>query len=199
MAIGDFTGYPMITPDEYAAMRKNPELFDKAAVGFYSTQMTFAAQYFGTWFCTDDVHLQRGIRNCLHKAPRLRGVEFFSRDYRAVPIPERSIIYCDPPYLGTFQHYGSVHWKQDERNAFFEWAGDMSDNGHDVFISEESAPDDWIPVFRRNQLRQINDNRKDVGVKQSVENLFIHKNSAIRAELADFAAIAGATQSQLAL
>jgi DNA adenine methylase len=60
------------------------------------------------------------------------------RDYQSVPIPEGALIYCDPPYAET--NCGKYDGFDSER--FYEWA-DRQDN---IFISEYTMPDNFIPI-----------------------------------------------------
>lgn len=59
-------------------------------------------------------------------------------DYRQLDIPDGAVIYCDPPYYGT-GGYGMDF----DHTAFWEWCRQMSAKGHDVYVSEYSAPDDF--------------------------------------------------------
>ena len=66
------------------------------------------------------------------KAQKLDGVEFSCLDYRDVPIPERTLIYCDIPYSGTTQ-YGV----RFDHESFWQWA-EQTSRSHPVVVSEYS-------------------------------------------------------------
>ena len=69
-------------------------------------------------------------------------VEFLCRDYRLVKIPPRSTIYADPPYAGTTPYKGVEPFDTDAFWHYMKW---LARNGHEVFVSECSAPE-GIPV-----------------------------------------------------
>ena len=54
-----------------------------------------------------------------------------------MPIPKGSLIYCDIPYKGT----NCGKYKGFDHERFYEWAR-KQDN---IYISEYSMPDDFIP------------------------------------------------------
>ena len=186
MSRGKFSDYPMLSKDDYADMVKNPKNYEKAAVGFYGTQMTFSAMFLDSWYEPNAERLRWGNESCVKKAPLLRGVEWQRGDYRIMLFPPDSLIYCDPPYIGTRQGYGVAKWSPDDHAAFFEWARFMATAGHDVFVSEESAPPDWIAVWRYDWLRTNSNVQSGSVGKLSTEKLFIHESAALRPKLADF-------------
>lgn len=78
--------------------------------------------------------------NVLETFTRLQSLEnlqSFGEDYRDIKIPKGSLIYCDIPYLQT--NCGKYQGFNHEQ--FYEWAR-KQDN---IFISEYSMPDDFIP------------------------------------------------------
>ena len=108
-------------------------------------------------------------RHLLKQAPHLNGIIFKSVEYDLLKIPPNSIIYCDPPYAGTTK-YATGGFDHDE---FWQWCRDKIAEGHSVFVSEYSAPDDWICVW---QKKVNNTLTKDTGSKQGVEKLFVHQS-----------------------
>lgn len=95
-------------------------------------------------------------------------VDFRSCGYQDLIIPPESIIYCDPPYKGTTQYRDKF-----DHDEFWEWCREKVADGHRVFVSEYTAPDDFVCVWS-----------KDIGVsvaksgshKISTERLFIHES-----------------------
>lgn len=63
------------------------------------------------------------------------------QDYRTVPIPKDSVVYCDIPYKGT-RGYGM----RFDHEAFYEWAKRQTEL---VVISEFSMPQGFCEVFGR--------------------------------------------------
>lgn len=71
--------------------------------------------------------------------PRERA-SFHNRSYEDLFIPEKSIVYCDPPYAGTAIP-GSSKVGFDSA-AFWEWAKDLhTEKGCIVIVSEFNCPD----------------------------------------------------------
>lgn len=95
----------------------------------------------------------------------IQGVKLESCSYIELEIPDNSIIYCDPPYEGT------TKYKDDFNHSdFWQWCRDMSNKGHQVFISEYNAPDDFECLWRKEIQSGLNTNT----TKKGVEKLFKH-------------------------
>ena len=62
--------------------------------------------------------------------------KFRCGSYRSVPIPERSIVYLDPPYRNT-TGYRTEAFDYDD---FYYFCFELWEQGHTVFISEYSMP-----------------------------------------------------------
>jgi len=89
---------------------------------------------------------EQAHRGLLKKATHMDKVLFLSTDYRRLKVPERSVIYADPPYKGT-RGYRTGSFDHDE---FYEWCERMFIAGHRVFVSEFTIPDrpGWAPVWQ---------------------------------------------------
>lgn len=72
----------------------------------------------------------------------------FVRDYRKVPIPERAVVYCDPPYKGTNQYLCDFDF-----DAFYHWA---LTRDYPVFISEYAMPDEFAPIAIKQKTCSMN-------------------------------------------
>ena len=102
----------------------------------------FDGGYSGKTLTRDYVDEQ--IRNTMKQADKLDGINFTSESYDDLLIPPNSIIYCDPPYENTKKYSTS---KDFSHPHFWQWCRDMSNDGHEVFISEYNAPDDFECVW----------------------------------------------------
>lgn len=89
-------------------------------------------------------------------------------DYFNVKIPEKSIIYCDPPYQGTTEY---LHSKFNSQKLF-DFLREKKDEGHTVFLSEYSAPIDFKCLIKLTAKSSLSANGKIGGSKESVEKLF---------------------------
>lgn len=98
--------------------------------------------------------------------PLLQSVSLISCSYSDLDIPPQSIVYCDPPYAGT------TKYKDDfDHGKFWQWCRDKSKEGHQVFISEYNAPDDFECIWSKEIQSGLNTN----STKKGVEKLFIYK------------------------
>ena len=60
-----------------------------------------------------------------HKA--LEGVDITCVDYRSIDIPDNSIVFCDPPYLGVDRIYYKM-FSNDDQKICFNWCCEISRN-----------------------------------------------------------------------
>lgn len=125
----------------------------------------FAMSYGGKWFggyrrdpSGKRDYASESMRAAEKEFPKLRGVEFHHCDYRDLPLPPASLIYCDPPYRGTLG-YSTGDFDHD---AFWQWCRDRKAEGHTVFVSEYSAPDDFLCVWSKEVNNTLD---KDTGAK----------------------------------
>lgn len=102
--------------------------------------------------------------NLLTQAPSLKDIEFHSCSYKDLVLPKRSLIYCDPPYMGTtgYKHFF-------EHKEFYQWCLDKHKEGHTLFISEYKMPEPFVEVWSKPQITNLDNNR---AAKQAVERLF---------------------------
>lgn len=127
-----------ISEAEYAALKRAPESWLKAFVGF---GCSFAGRYFGGYArCSRGTNYAgEAKRGALRKASTFRPSDrFLFGSYETISVEGPHVIYCDPPYVGTTPYSGQPKWDADR---FWEWARDQGRKGHTVLISEYSAPD----------------------------------------------------------
>lgn len=98
----------------------------------------------------------------LERLQRLERLQFYSTDYREVPIKENSIIYCDIPYRGTADYGNEFNHKE-----FYDWAATQP---HPVYISEYTLPDSRFKKIYSIDKRSLLSADKSVGNKS--ENLY---------------------------
>lgn len=129
---------------------------------------------------------RNSIRNCeiLERRNRIKELEklskiinvfdknkknFFPRrlDYRELKIPENSVIYCDPPYSETEGYRGTGKFNTEE---FWEWCRNQK---NPVFVSEYSAPPDFVEVLRIDKKCVFSAGQNK---QYRVEKLFTKKN-----------------------
>ena len=130
---------------------------------------SFGAKWIGGWSRgKNSKGDQRDYVSEQHRAsekqnPLLQGIKLESCSYSSIDVPDNSIIYCDPPYFGTTKYKDSF-----DHELFWQWCRDMSDKGHQVFISEYNAPDDFECLWQKEIQSGLNTNT----TKKGVEKLF---------------------------
>ena len=112
-------------------------------------------------------YISKAVRNILAQVPLIEGVKFTNHKYNDMSIPPNSIIYCDPPYEGVSKYKYSI-----DHEKFWAWCREKVAEGHNVFISEYDAPDDFVCVWGREVKITLNPGIS----KQAIEKLFIHKS-----------------------
>ena len=136
-----------VTFEEWTDVKENKDKYPDHFVGYCGICLSFGS----VWFCAyardakgNRNYAEESYRNLAKQAPNLKGIDIYTLDYRKLPIPDNSIIYCDPPYYGTDKYRG---FEQIDHSIFWEWCRGMSKKGHKVFISEFSAPNDFTEVW----------------------------------------------------
>jgi len=82
----------------------------------------------------------------------ISNIDFSNLDYRQLVIPEGAVVYCDPPYEGTYG-YGM----EFDHAEFWDWCRTVASNGNKVFVSEYNAPGDFKCVDEIKKRVKIND------------------------------------------
>jgi DNA adenine methylase len=132
-----------ISKELYYAIKAEPQAYPKELVGFVGFLCSFGGKWWGGYAFNNkgDNYAERGSRCLVKQAKNLGGVVFRSGSYLELELADHSLIYCDPPYANTCKY-------KDDFNhvVFWEWCRTQSKNGHTVFISEYSAPNDFVCV-----------------------------------------------------
>jgi len=114
-------------------------------------------------------YIKEAISNIDKQLPKIKGCLFESVDYTELKLPPNSIVYCDIPYQGTKQYSTSKDFNYIQ---FWNWARDISKQGHTVYVSEYNAPNDFECVWSKSAKSSLSANGKIGGNKESVEKLF---------------------------
>lgn len=164
-----------VSRELYYDIKNNKDKYPKELVGFVGYGCSFGGRWFEGYarggFSSKGVprnHASESARSVMKQVNKLQGVEIYNLPYWEVPIPENSVIYCDPPYKNTKSYKSSKAFDHDK---FWQWCRDKSLEGHKVFISEYNAPDDFECVWEKAKTSTIT---KGKGTP-SVEKLFVYK------------------------
>jgi len=146
------------------------ENFTTAEIGWIGWMGSFNGKFYDGGYSGKTEtrnYVTEQIRNTKKQIASLFGVEFQSGDYFDIIVPENSIIYCDPPYKNTTQYATSKNFDYDK---FWNWVRTMTKKGHIVYVSEYSAPDDFISIWKKELINSMS----LTTTTMAVENLFIH-------------------------
>ena len=159
----------VVTKEEYyrvkANMSENPAL-----TGFVGFGCSFGGKWWGGYAKDKrgDDYCGQAKRGLLKDLSGVVNATFTCFDYRDVEIPDGTVVYCDPPYANT-TGYTLV---QFDTNEFWDYVRQLSKRC-DVYISEESAPDDFECIWSKEKVRTLEKNDNVGRVK--VEKLFKYK------------------------
>lgn len=105
-------------------------------------------------------------RNLRKRLPAIKATTFRCCPYAAWPITEDAVFYCDPPYQRT-TGYATGDFDHD---AFWAWVRDASETAL-VFVSEITAPDDFVSIWRYDTTRGLRSKKS----RKFVDQLFVHR------------------------
>lgn len=121
--------------------------FDDFLIGWIGWMASFNGRFFDGGYSGVTAtrnYIDEQIRNTERQIDKIQDVVFISCDYRDLLFPDNSIIYCDIPYKGTKQYSTSKNFNHSD---FWQWVRDISVKGHEVFVSEYDAPEDFVCVW----------------------------------------------------
>ena len=163
------------TREEYQAIKDNPISYEPHVVGWVGFNCSYSGKWFGgfagktkTKVGTVRDYQEEAIRNVSAQVPSLQGVQLSNVDYLDIVIPEKSIVYLDPPYEGTTDYkLGGFNHKD-----FWDYARELVRQGHAVYVSEYQSPQDFTCVWSKEVKSSLSANGASGGNKNSIEKLF---------------------------
>lgn len=151
------------TETDYSCLRTHDYRF-KGYAGF---AFSYGGKWLGGWrrdsLCKRD-YVKEAYNNAVKQSKKIQGVVLKCSDYKDIIIETPAIIYCDPPYSGATKYNNSFNHFE-----FWEWCRKKSREGHTVFISEYTAPDDFECLYEKKIVSSLT---KDTGSKVGTEKLF---------------------------
>ena len=158
-----------ISEEEYKYIRSHKDE-NKILAGFVGFGCSFGGKFFGGYARNKEQtnYALQSKKSLLKDMIYLSNAEFTCLDYRDVEIPDGSIVYADPPYANTTTYQG----QKFDSEAFWEYMRQISKHSQ-VFISEQTAPDDFECIWEKPFTRTL-DRNKDNQFKV-VEKLFTYK------------------------
>ena len=112
------------------------------------------------------------LRNILKQAKLIGQANCVQGNFSELATTDQpTVIYCDPPYLGT-TGYSTASFPHTQ---FWSKARHWVESGADVFVSEYSAPKGWEPIWEK-PLRS-NIRRGSEARHIATEKLFVWKGN----------------------
>lgn len=163
-----------ITREEYSEIRSNKSRYPSHFVGWVGFNCSYSGKWFGgfagetkTKIGTIRDYQIEAINNVKNQIDKMKGVVFKNKSYYELELPPNSIVYCDPPYEGTTKYSNEF-----DHVRFWKWVRKISRQGHTVFVSEYSAPEDFECVWQKEVSSSLRANSEVSGSKKSIEKLF---------------------------
>lgn len=159
----------VVTKEEYYRVKANMDE-NLALTGFVGFGCSFGGKWWGGYAKDKrgDDYCGQAKRGLLKDLVGIQSATFTCLDYRDVEIPDGAVVYCDPPYANTTGYTLG----QFDTNEFWDYMRQLSKRC-DVYISEESAPDDFECIWSKEKVRTL-EKSDNVG-RVKVEKLFKYK------------------------
>ena len=159
----------VVTKEEYYRVKANMDE-NPALTGFVGFGCSFGGKWWGGYAKDKrgDDYCGQAKRGLLKDLVGIQSATFTCLDYRDVEIPDDAVVYCDPPYVNTTGYTVG----QFDTNEFWDYMRQLSKRC-DVYISEESAPDDFECIWSKEKVRTL-EKSDNVG-RVKVEKLFKYK------------------------
>lgn len=159
----------VVTKEEYYRVKDNMDE-NPALTGFIGFGCSFGGKWWGGYAKDKrgDDYCGQAKRGLLKDLVGIQSATFTCSDYRDVEIPDGAVVYCDPPYVNTTGYTVG----QFNTNEFWDYMRQLSKRC-DVYISEESAPDDFECIWSKEKVRTL-EKSDNVG-RVKVEKLFKYK------------------------
>lgn len=161
-----------LSREEWTALKRSTE--PSALRAFAGFGVSFGGKWF-TSYAPDnpkrgDYYAQASSRAIQRYAQKIAHAQIRHLDYRDAGefVGPDAVVYCDPPYAKT-TGYGAVG--RFDSGQFWDTARAWSETGAQVYVSEYSAPEDWVPVWKlRAAVTMHHEDKK----KSALEQLFIY-------------------------
>ena len=159
----------VVTKEEYYRVKANMDE-NPALTGFVGFGCSFGGKWWGGYAKDKrgDDYCGQAKRGLLKDLSGVVNATFTCLDYRDLEIPDNAVVYCDPPYANTTGYTVG----QFDTNEFWNYMRQLSKRC-DVYISEESAPDDFECIWSKEKVRTL-EKSDNVG-RVKVEKLFKYK------------------------
>ena len=141
----------VVTKEEYYRVKANMDE-NPALTGFVGFGCSFGGKWWGGYAKDKrgDDYCGQAKRGLFQDLTGVKSATFTCLDYHDLEIPDGAVVYCDPPYANT-TGYTVGQFDTDE---FWNYMRQLSKRC-DVYISEESAPDDFECIWSKEKVRTL--------------------------------------------
>lgn len=149
----------VVTEEQYRFVREH--LDDNPALsGFVGFGCSFGGKWFGGYARSKDreSYARQSKNSLMRDMKALSAAWFTNQDYRDVAIPDNAVVYADPPYANTTRY----NHEPFDSEAFWNYMRSLvlTRGGITLFISEQTAPDDFKCIWQK-PFRRTLDRNKD--------------------------------------
>lgn len=162
--------------DKYLDIKNNKDKYDDWFVGYSSIVHTFMVSGAFNSYEKNEKQKIWNHNGIVKDIPKIKDINFQHCSYEQLEIKDKSIVYCDAPYINTKGYITGTF----DFNKYYDWLTEVAKNNL-VFISEYTMPDDrfiCIDTFKiENQLSRQNNKKNRLLNKTTklTENLYIVK------------------------
>ena len=161
----EFTEY------DYELLRSN-DIDHRKIKSFAGFAYSFGSLWMDSWARNSENrdYVKAAYNLAVEQNQRFKGAVFVCSTYERLYIPDKSIIYCDPPYSKTKRYrYSCGKVNEFDHSKFWQWCRKMREKDHLIFISEYNAPDDFKCIWEKEILVTI---AKESNSTKRIERLF---------------------------
>lgn len=177
---GILEAYSNLTEEEYNSIKRHYLNDDKVypdwLIGFVGTCCSYGGAWFGGYAHfnpnKNEDHIKEafnGLKKQVNSFKNLEETLFINCSYDELSFPPNSVIYCDPPYALTKKYESDF-----DHIKFWDWVREMSKNGHYVYVSEYTAPDDFKCIWQMKKKDGMGTTKKGRKQNTKIEKLFVY-------------------------
>lgn len=160
-----------VSREQYNSIRRScidkDGRFPDYLIGYVSTCCSFGGAYWGGYAAynpkKNENHCHEaynGLMKQVKAFKHLDTTQFVCSSFEKFEVPQRCVIYADPPYFGTKKYKDDFN-----HELFWDWARLMTKAGHKVFISEYDAPSDFKVIWQKTRKETLSQHTRTVTEK----------------------------------
>ena len=142
------------------------EVNDPVLTAYVGLLMSFSAKWFGGYRRSSDRDEHKiAYQQAINLSKNISDIDFIFASYNEYPIPDSSIIYCDPPYKKVTTGYYNKNFNHEE---FYKWCMKIKNSDNRLFLSSYTAPKEFTCLWSK-KVRTMVEVKK---YKNNIEKLY---------------------------